>query len=85
MLHSGDNIYADGPIDAELKVADGTIWKNVVTEEVSKVAETLAEYRGRYKYNLLDQNVLDLYADVPIRSSPRRCATSTARSSGARI
>src|SRR3954468_9342238 len=65
-LHSGDNIYADGPIAAELKVADGTIWKNVVTEEVSKVAETLAEYRGRYKYNLLDDNIKALYADVPI-------------------
>ncbi|HET6742653.1 MAG TPA: alkaline phosphatase D family protein, partial [Kribbella sp.] len=65
-LHSGDNIYADGPIEAELKVADGTVWKNVVTEEVSKVAETLAEYRGRYKYNLLDENVRNLYADVPL-------------------
>ena len=65
-LHSGDNIYADGPIAAELKVADGTIWKNLVTEEVAKVAETLAEYRGRYKYNLLDHNVRDLYADVPL-------------------
>ncbi|QNE22220.1 alkaline phosphatase [Kribbella qitaiheensis] len=67
-LHSGDNIYADGPIEATKKVADGTVWKNVVTEEVSKVAETLAEYRGRYKYNLLDSNVRDLYADVPIIS-----------------
>jgi alkaline phosphatase D len=67
-LHSGDNIYADGPIQETVNVADGTVWKNVVTEEVSKVAETLAEYRGRYKYNLLDQNVRDLYADVPIIS-----------------
>ena len=67
-LHSGDNVYADGPIQAEVKVADGTIWKNLVTEEVSKVAETLAEYRGRYKYNLLDDNVRDLYAEVPIVS-----------------
>jgi alkaline phosphatase D len=67
-LHSGDNIYADGPIQATVNVADGTVWKNVVTEEVSKVAETLAEYRGRYKYNLLDQNVRDLYADVPLIS-----------------
>ena len=67
-LHSGDNIYADGPIQATVNVADGTVWKNVVTEEVSKVAETLTEYRGRYKYNLLDQNVRDLYADVPIIS-----------------
>jgi alkaline phosphatase D len=67
-LHSGDNIYADGPIEAEVKLADGTMWRNVVTEEVSKVAETLAEYRGRYKYNLLDHNVLALNADVPIVS-----------------
>ncbi|MFB6722656.1 alkaline phosphatase D family protein [Kribbella sp. NPDC056345] len=67
-LHSGDNIYADGPIAATVQIPDGTVWKNVVTEEVSKVAETLAEYRGRYKYNLLDHNVRDLYADVPIVS-----------------
>ena len=45
---SGDHIYADGPIEAEAKLADGTIWKNVVTEEKSKVAETLAEFRGNY-------------------------------------
>src|SRR5882724_10644550 len=25
-LHSGDNIYADNPISAELKLDDGTIW-----------------------------------------------------------
>ncbi|MET7282421.1 alkaline phosphatase D family protein [Kribbella sp. NPDC005582] len=67
-LHSGDNIYADGPIAATVQIPDGTVWKNVVTEEVSKVAETLAEYRGRYKYNLLDDNVRALYADVPIVS-----------------
>ncbi len=32
---------------------------------MSKVAETLAEFRGRYKYNLLDQNVLAFNAEVP--------------------
>lgn len=67
-LHSGDNIYADGPIQAEVKLADGTIWRNVVTEEVSKVAETLNEYRGRYRYNLLDENVRAMNAEVPIVS-----------------
>ncbi|TDO49953.1 alkaline phosphatase D [Kribbella sp. VKM Ac-2527] len=67
-LHSGDNIYADGPLQAEVVLADGTVWKNVVTEEVAKVAETLAEYRGRYKYNLLDDNVRAFNADVPIVS-----------------
>lgn len=62
---SGDTIYADGPITAEVKLADGTVWNNVVTEEVSKVAETLNEYRGRYRYNLIDANVRRMGADVP--------------------
>ena len=30
-IHSGDNIYADGPIPAEVKVEDGKIWHNIVT------------------------------------------------------
>jgi alkaline phosphatase D len=64
-LHSGDTIYADGPISAQVKLADGTIWNNVVTEDVSKVAETLNEYRGRYRYNLMDANVRRMAADVP--------------------
>lgn len=66
LLHSGDNIYADNPIPGELKLDDGTLWKNVVTEETSKVAETLAEFRGRYRYNLLDANVRKFNAEVPI-------------------
>ena len=64
-LHSGDTIYADGPITAEVKLADGSMWNNLVTEEVSKVAETLNEYRGRYRYNLMDANVRRMAADVP--------------------
>jgi alkaline phosphatase D len=67
-IHSGDNIYADGPIAAEVKLANGEIWKNIVTEEKSKPAETLAEYRGAYKYNLMDKNVRALYAEVPVFS-----------------
>lgn len=65
-LHSGDNIYADGPIAREAKLPDGSLWRNIVTEEVSKPAETLAEFRGRYKYNLMDRNVLAMNAEVPI-------------------
>ncbi|MBK7549505.1 MAG: PhoD-like phosphatase N-terminal domain-containing protein, partial [Rhodoferax sp.] len=34
-LHCGDTIYADVPISAQVKLADGTLWNNVVTEEVS--------------------------------------------------
>jgi alkaline phosphatase D len=64
-LHSGDTIYADGPIPAEMKLPDGRIWKNIVTEEKSKVAESLAEFRGCYKYNLLDENLRRFHAEVP--------------------
>jgi alkaline phosphatase D len=64
-VHCGDTIYADGPIQAEVKQADGYVWKNLVTEEVSKVAETPKEFRGRYAYNLLDENVRRMSAEVP--------------------
>jgi alkaline phosphatase D len=64
-IHSGDNIYADGVIPAEVKLADGAIWKNVTTQEKSKVAETLDEFRGAYRYNLMDTNVRGFNADVP--------------------
>ena len=40
-LCSGDTIYADGPIAARSTCPDGGIWRNVTTEEKSKVAETL--------------------------------------------
>jgi alkaline phosphatase D len=65
-IHSGDTIYADGPIAAEQKMPDGGIWKNIVTEDKSKPAETLAEYRGNYKYNLIDKNLRAFNADVPM-------------------
>jgi alkaline phosphatase D len=62
-IHSGDTIYADGPIVAEVKLPNGGVWKNIVTEEKSKPAETLAEFRGNYKYNLLDRNLRAFNAD----------------------
>jgi alkaline phosphatase D len=64
-IHCGDNIYADGPILASVTAENGREWKNLVTPEVSKVAETLAEFRGRYKYNLLDENVRRFNSEVP--------------------
>ncbi|HEX4407872.1 MAG TPA: alkaline phosphatase D family protein [Xanthobacteraceae bacterium] len=64
-IHCGDNIYADCPIPAEQKLPDGTVWRNIVTEEKSKQAETLADYRGNYKYNLLDDNLRAFNAAVP--------------------
>lgn len=64
-LHSGDTIYADGPLQAETKLPDGTIWRNLVTPEKSKVAETLAEFRGAYKYNLMDGHFRKFLSEVP--------------------
>ena len=42
-IHSGDNIYADCPIQAQQKLPNGEVWNNIVTEEKSKVA---ADARG---------------------------------------
>ena len=64
-IHSGDTIYADGPIAESVPAEDGRVWNNIVTPQVSKVAETLDEFRGRYRYNLLDANVRRFNAEVP--------------------
>jgi alkaline phosphatase D len=65
-IHSGDHIYADCPVEAELKLPNGEIWCNVVTEEKSVVAHSLAQFRGNYKYNLLDDNLRAFNAQVPM-------------------
>jgi alkaline phosphatase D len=64
-IHSGDNIYADNVLDAEITLGDGSKWRNLTTETKSKVAETLAEFRGNYRYNLMDANVRRFGAEVP--------------------
>ncbi len=63
-IHSGDTIYADGPFAAEQAQPDGGIWRNLTTEATSKVAETLAEFRGNYVYNLMDANLRRFNAEV---------------------
>jgi alkaline phosphatase D len=64
-VHTGDTIYADSPVPPEIQLPDGTLWKNLVTPEKSKVAETLAEFRGNYTYNMLDDNVRRFNAEIP--------------------
>ena len=64
-IHSGDTTYADNPIQSQVKLDDGSIWKNLTTPEKSKVAETLTEFRGNYIYNLLDENVRRFNAQIP--------------------
>jgi alkaline phosphatase D len=64
-IHSGDTIYADGPVQSEVRLPGGAVWKNITTEAKSKVAETLDEFRGAYLYNLMDENVRKFNASVP--------------------
>jgi alkaline phosphatase D len=64
-IHTGDTIYADSPVPPEIRLPDGTMWRNVVTAEKSKVAETLDEFRGNYTYNLLDDNVRRFNREIP--------------------
>jgi alkaline phosphatase D len=64
-VHCGDTIYADQPLQAEVTLDDGTRWRNLVTPEKSKVAETLDEFRGQYRYNLLDEHMRRFQAEVP--------------------
>lgn len=64
-IESGDSVYSDGPIQASVTAENGQLWTNLVTPEVSKVAETLDEFRGRYKYNFLDENLRRFNAEVP--------------------
>ncbi|MEV6398129.1 alkaline phosphatase D family protein [Streptomyces sp. NPDC051907] len=64
-LCSGDTVYADGVIAPSVTLPDGRIWRNVTTEEKSRVAQTLGDFRGNFRYNLLDENVRRFNAQVP--------------------
>ncbi|MCE8517647.1 alkaline phosphatase D family protein [Ruegeria pomeroyi] len=65
-IHSGDTIYADGPMKDEVEKDGAVIWKNTtLIEEKRKVAETLAEFRGQWKYNLMDEHVQAMNALCP--------------------
>jgi alkaline phosphatase D len=55
-LCSGDTVYADGPVQERVALPDGSTWRNLVIEEKTKVAETLAEFRGQFRYNLMADN-----------------------------
>ena len=63
-IHCGDTIYADGVVQPQVKLDDGSMWTNIVTEAKSKVAQTLDDYRGCYKYNLLDEHMRRFNAGV---------------------
>lgn len=65
-IHSGDTVYADGPMQDEVEKDGEVIWRNVLLpDEKRKVAETLDEFRAQWKYNLLDEHVRAMNASVP--------------------
>jgi alkaline phosphatase D len=63
-VHCGDTIYADAPLQQEVKLDDGSVWTNLVLAAKSKVAETLDDYRGNYQYNLIDEHMRRFNARV---------------------
>ncbi|QOR37313.1 alkaline phosphatase [Billgrantia diversa] len=65
-IHSGDTVYADGPLQESVELPNGELWRNRVTPAKFKVAETLDEFRGQHAYNLLDANVRRFNAAVPM-------------------
>ncbi len=64
-VHSGDLIYADNPILPTQQLGE-RIWTNVSNERVARVAQTIEDYRARFQYNLEDDHVRALAAEVPI-------------------
>ncbi|MEO5823972.1 MAG: alkaline phosphatase D family protein [Vicinamibacteraceae bacterium] len=65
-IHSGDLIYADGPISETVRLDDGSTWRNLVEDGVGEVAQTLDQFRGRYRYNLRDAHLRAFNAEVPM-------------------
>ncbi|MBQ1053123.1 alkaline phosphatase D family protein [Micromonospora sp. C51] len=64
-LCSGDTVYADNPLTETVTLPDGRVWRNLVVPEKLKVAESLAEFRGQFAYNLLDEHLRAFVAEVP--------------------
>jgi alkaline phosphatase D len=65
-VHCGDLIYADNPMPSEIKLDDGSVWKNELIEAKTKVAESTDEFRGNFYYNFLDDHVRAFHAEVPV-------------------
>jgi len=64
-IHSGDYIYADNPIQPQVKLKSGAKWINTITNSKTKVAESLEDFYGNYAYNLIDSNFRKFISEVP--------------------
>ncbi len=63
-INVGDTIYADQPLQEQVTLDDGTVWRNLITPAKAKVAETLDEFRGAHLYNRLDTHYRRFAAEV---------------------
>lgn len=66
LVHSGDQIYADAPLQETMSIGHGRTWKNILTPGKIKVAETTQEFRENYYYNFLDEHLRAFHAQVPV-------------------
>lgn len=64
-VHSGDAIYADGPVPATQVQNDGGTYASVTAPAKDRVAQTLGDFRGNYAYNLTDDHYRRFNAAVP--------------------
>jgi alkaline phosphatase D len=64
-IHCGDRIYADQPLKAVKGAVGGKKWYNLLTPEVQRVAETLDDFRGYFRYTLLDEPTKRFYQVCP--------------------
>ncbi len=64
-VHSGDAIYADGPVPETQKQNDGGMYASVTAPAKDHVAQTLDDFRGNYAYNLTDEHYRRFNATVP--------------------
>ena len=55
-IFAGNIIYADTPLAASKTVDNNRVWHNIVTPEKQQVAEDISDFRGHFRYNLLDNN-----------------------------
>ncbi|MEQ8954869.1 MAG: alkaline phosphatase D family protein [Gammaproteobacteria bacterium] len=65
-VHSGDQIYADGPINETVTLDDGTLWRNELIEAKTRVAQSTQDFRENYYYNYLDDHLRRFHAEVPV-------------------
>lgn len=65
-IHCGDSIYADKPLKAEVEMPDGSVWRNLMTPEKSKAAESLSDFQGCFRYNFLDAHYRRFFQKVPV-------------------